>query len=67
MITLIITACTMSGTCEDYRLPFSEAGLTPYACAMGAPPVIAKWWESHPNLYVKKWTCRYPEQELTGI
>ena len=65
MITMFILACTLYKTddCRMHELTFVEEGLTPMACMLGSQPVIAKWAEGHPNVYVKKWTCHYKNRD----
>lgn len=61
MIELILTVClaTDSATCKVVRLPYVNEGqlVTPYSCAMGAMPEIAKWSEEHPQWKVTRWAC----------
>lgn len=61
MIELVLTVCLAGEltTCKTVKLPFVNEGqlVTPYSCAMGAMPEIAKWSEAHPQWRVTRWTC----------
>lgn len=59
MLTIIISACLISdpNSCKDYRLPV-EGGMDAVQCSLMAPPYLATWMESHPELAIKKWKCQ---------
>jgi hypothetical protein len=59
MIELFFVVClkTMPAACEERSLLSVENdGLM--SCMMQAQPQLAEWCESHPNLQVKRWSCR---------
>ncbi len=60
MLELLVSVCLISdpARCKDVSLVYSDEGLTPMQCMMGAQPEIAKWVESHPQWALKKWTCQ---------
>ena len=69
MITLSFIVCSLYSTsdCRRVELNFVEEGLTPMACMFGAQPQIAKWAEGHPDVYVKKWTCKYVNRNEASL
>jgi len=69
MLTLSIIGCVLysANDCRRYELTFVDEHLTPMSCMMGSQPVIAKWAESHPGVYVKKWTCKWVNRNVADI
>lgn len=59
MLTLVLTACLMSGArCETYRIPAPEASL-PARCTQA----MTEWATEHPNWVVQRWSCRRVDRE----
>lgn len=60
MIELALLVCLTAdpSSCKDVGLTYSSESMTPQQCLMRALPEVAKWADTHPNWYVKRWSCR---------
>lgn len=58
MIELAFIACLAASPDICQRRSLVYADLTPMACMMGAQPELAKWIAAHPQLRIKRWSCR---------
>ena len=61
LVALILTVCSVSEpkACHQEEYTFAAEGDLKH-CMFEAPPYIAQWSESHPNLKVAKWKCAWP-------
>lgn len=60
MIELVFIACLHAApsACEERSIAYlGEASLA--GCIVRAQPDLAVWSETHPNLHVTRWSCRY--------
>lgn len=60
MLELVLVACLLEDPtrCKDVSLVYMADTVTPMQCMTGAQIEIAKWGESHPKWFAKKWGCR---------
>lgn len=62
MISLILTVCVAAAPtkCHDHELVFAGGpdGPTLRSCMMRSPIEVARYLKDHPDLIVKRWTCR---------
>jgi len=60
MLELIVSVCLLEdhSRCKDVSLTYMAESTTPMQCMMMSPGEIAKWSESHPKWFAKKWSCR---------
>jgi hypothetical protein len=63
MISIVLSTCLLSdpSICRDQVIPLFRE-MSPMACAMKAPPHIAKWNEEHPEWHIVRWQCRAASQ-----
>ncbi len=68
MLELVVSVCLLSdpNKCKDVSLVYMAEGMTPMQCLMQSPAEIAKWSESHPNYFAKRWSCR-PAGQIAKI
>lgn len=62
MVELVFIACLHAAptTCEERSIAYlEEASLA--GCMVRAQPDLAVWSETHPNLHVARWSCRYTD------
>jgi hypothetical protein len=62
MIELVFIACLHAApsACEERSIAYlAEASLA--GCMLRAQPDLAHWSETHPNLHVTRWSCRYTD------
>ncbi|HEX5998805.1 MAG TPA: hypothetical protein VFZ16_05330 [Hyphomicrobiaceae bacterium] len=59
MIAIVLSICLVSdpGICQEQSIHIFRE-MSPMACAMTAPPHIAKWNDEHPEWHVERWRCR---------
>lgn len=63
MIELLFVVClkTMPNACEERSLlTLQEVGLM--SCMMLAQPQLAEWSLAHPDLQIKRWSCRNSDE-----
>jgi len=60
MLELYVTFCLVANpsACKDRPLTYLEGDMTPMQLMSRAQPEIAKWIETHPGYFAKKWTVR---------
>ena len=71
MITLLMTICMISHplSCHDKKETFMHQGLSVFACAMGAPKIMADPKRQHlrDGEYVQRWRCQSTSMIATRI
>jgi hypothetical protein len=62
MIELLITACLLSGSCQDFRLNYDAQEVSLMTCTMFGQAEVARWNQQHLPWHVKRWRCAYAGQ-----
>lgn len=62
MIELLITACLLSGSCQDFRLNYDAQEVSLMTCTMFGQVEVARWNQQHMPWQVKRWRCTYADQ-----
>ncbi|MCC7250670.1 hypothetical protein [Hyphomicrobium sp.] len=60
MLELVVSVCLLEdhSRCKEVSLTYMGESTTPMMCMMMSPAEIAKWNESNPKWFAKKWSCR---------
>lgn len=60
MLELVVSVCLLANPsqCKEVSLVYLAEGTTPMQCMMASPTEIARWSESHPKWFARKWACR---------
>jgi hypothetical protein len=57
MFGILMTACTVLGTCTDVVLQTQSEPIAPHSCMQQAMPEMVKWIREHPEFTIKGWSC----------
>jgi len=60
MLEIYVTVCLLAEPkrCKEVALTYLEDSVTAMQCHMGSLAEIAKWRETHPTYFAKRWGCR---------
>lgn len=61
LVALVLTVCAVTDpkACHVEEYTFQASGDLTH-CMFEAPPFIAEWAATHPDLKVAKWKCAWP-------